>query len=318
MRRRQELDDSTFRIGRGALLALILAGIAPLAVAHDTASPPSAGDEAVVLEQQPAQEEPPPAADLSLATEKIRTGAYAEAETILAALQPQFPEDPALLLMHGEVLLAVGRADEASDALRRCVELDPERPRAHFQLATALASSGQSDPALEEFAREIEINPDLDVKILAHLNRSMLLQQAKRWRDAATELEAVIQLDPSRKEAYGDLATLYIQAGDTEAGVDALQRGKSAGFSSATHYYSLGARLYNSKMYEDAVTMLGEALAVDPAMAEAERSLAAALGHLGREDEAVEHLRRYLDLRPDAPDADVVSERIRAAENAGQ
>ena len=70
-------------------------------------------------------------------------------------------------------------------------------------------------------------------------------------------------------------------------------------------------------MYDDAVTMLGEAIAVDPTMAEAERSLAAALEQLGRQSEAAEHLRRYLELRPDAPDAEAVSDRIRAAENAG-
>jgi tetratricopeptide (TPR) repeat protein len=295
------------------LLALVFTGSTTFIAAQD--APPPSPPPAVV--EDPVAEQPPAGPDLSAATERIRAGAYEEAEGILAGLRAEFPDDPALLLMHGEVLLALGRVEDASSALERCVELDPQRPRAHFQLATALASSGQVDRALDEFAREIETDPEPAVKILAHLNRSMLLQQKKRWQDAGGELEAVLQLDPGRTEVYGDLATLYIQAGETDAAVGALERGKEAGFASAPHYYSLGARLYNSKMYDDAVTMLNEALVADPTMAEAERSLAAALEQLGRESEALEHLRRYLELSPDAPDADAVSDRIRAAENAG-
>lgn len=259
----------------------------------------------------------PPAADLSGPIEEIRAGDYEKAHERLAELQSEFPDDPALLLMRGEVLLALGRAGEALEVLRHGAEVDPARARMHFQLGTALASTGQRKPALEAFAREIEVNEDPEIQVLSRLNRSLLLERERRWGSAAEELEAVLRLQPERGNVYGDLASLYIRADRVEAAVDALGRGKAVGFSSADHYYSLGARLYKSEMYEQAVVMLTEALAVDPAMAEAERSLAASLERLGREAEALEHLRRYLELRPDAPDAAVVAERLRAAEKNG-
>jgi Flp pilus assembly protein TadD len=62
--------------------------------------------------------------------------------------------------------------------------------------------------------------------------------------------------------------------------------------------------------------MFNEALRADPELAEAERSLAAALERLGRDAEAVQHLRRYLELRPDAPDAEAVAGRIKEAGSA--
>jgi hypothetical protein len=49
-------------------------------------------------------------------------------------------------------------------------------------------------------------------------------------------------------------------------------------------------------------------------MAEAERSLAATLSKLERNGEAREHLVRYLELRPDAPDADEVREHLAASD----
>lgn len=294
------------------LLAALLAPGSPFLGQQQPAAPP---EPAVAAEE--AGEELP-AADLSEAVERIRAGAYEEAQDLLAELQSEFPGDAALLLMRGEVLLALGRAEEALDLLRHGAEVDPGRPRMNFQLGTALASTGQREAALEAFGREIEVNENSEVQVLSRLNRSLLLQQERRWGPAAEELEAVLRLQPERRNVYGDLASLYIQAGNAEAAVDALERGEAAGFSSADHYYSLGARLYKSEMYEQAAVMLAEALRVDPGMAEAERSLAASLERLGRESEALEHLRRYLELHPDAPDAAIVSEKIRAAEKAGQ
>jgi tetratricopeptide (TPR) repeat protein len=288
------------------LLALCI--VATAVGAQQPAAPPAqAAEDPADAEAEPLR------ADLSEASEKIRAGAYDEADTLLAGLQADYPDDPALLLMRGEVLLALGRPADARDVLELGVRAGPERPRMHFQFGTALASTGDSDRALEEFALEIEANPDTAVQVLARLNRSLLLQQSHRWGQAAKELEAVLAIQPENSEVYGDLATLYLQAGDTAAALDALQRGREAGFNSAQHYYSLGARLYRSERYEDAEAMLSEALRVDPSLAEAERSLAAALERLGRDEEALAHLSRYLELRPDAPDAAAVSERLRAA-----
>ena len=55
-----------------------------------------------------------------------------------------------------------------------------------------------------------------------------------------------------------------------------------------------------------AVTAFSRALEIDPALASAERSLGLALTRLGRKAEAAQHFRRYLQLRPDADDADIV------------
>ena len=166
-------------------------------------------------------------------------------------------------------------------------------------LATMSAAQSQG-PEQARLARE-------------HYHRGVSLMTAESWDEAAAELERLVELQPARAEVYGDLATIYLQAGRVEQAAGALDRGSQAGFLSGQHYYSLGARLYRDEDYEGARRALEQALQIDPDMARAERSLGAALQRLDRLDEAVVHLRRYLELAPDAPDADRVAEQIRAA-----
>jgi len=287
----------------------------PVALRAQTADDAQPADTPAAAPTVAAEETAPPRADLTPVNELILEGDYAEADKVLAALESEFPEDPALLLMRGEVLLALGKPDEAREALARSIEIDPQRERSHFQLGSALAALGRNDEAIAAFGDEIGLASDQKILIFAHLNRQNLYAQAKQWEQAAQELEAVVALDPNQLQAYGDMASLYLRAGNSEAAARVLQQGEAAGFVSSPHYYSLGARLYRDEKYEAASQAFRKALEIEPGMARAEKSLAAALEQLGQDQEALEHLKRYLELAPDAPDAAEIREKVRLAEN---
>jgi tetratricopeptide (TPR) repeat protein len=286
------------------LTALLIAAAPGLA---QDAGSPAVGDD-------PEAPAPVARADLGAVNELVRQGSYPEAETALALLQEEFPDEVRVLLLRGEVLLALRRFDEALPPLRRCAELDPDRERIHFQLATALQVTGDLPGAIEAYGKEIELNDATDVKVMAHLNRSLLLEQERDWAAAARELEAVLLLEPGRVEAYGDIASLYIKAGEIDTAAERLNAGLGAGFRSARHMYSLGAQYLKNKSYDPASQAFRIALKIDPDYADATRNLAVALEQMGQEDEAVEQYRRYLELRPDAEDAAEITEQIRAAE----
>ncbi len=260
-------------------------------------------------------------ADLAEANAAIRAKDYARAESILAELARSFPEDPRLLLLRGEVLLALSRPDEALPWLERAAAIDPTGKRAHFQLAQALQARGDRAGALAAYAKEIELNDDLEVRNMARLNLVVLLQQGGDWAQAAAELERLLGGDPAGLAAYGDparlygdLASLYLEAAQFDKASGALERGLEHGFRSAEHFYGLGARLSGRGDLAGAIAALERALEIDPGLAEAERSLGAALDEAGREQEAARHLRRYLELKPAAPDAVKVRDRLREIE----
>jgi tetratricopeptide (TPR) repeat protein len=294
-------------LGSAVGLALLL--LATAAVAQTEQRDPLTGKLVVVEEEEPEQ---PTRADLTEANDLVRAKDYAGAESLLATLQQEFPEDPDLLMLRGELLLALRRPEEAARVLRKAAELEPERPRVQFQLGSALANLGEAEAALEAFGKEIEISDDAQVLVFSHLNRSMLFQQKKDWSASASELEAVLELEPQRTPVYGDLVALYLEADRLDDAVDALNRGEAAGFGSADHWFSVGARLAKDEEYESAAECFEKAIALDASHADSERSLALVLEKLGRDDDAIDHLRRYLQLRPDDPDAEAIAAKIAA------
>lgn len=287
-----------------AVAALVM--IPGTAATQEPVSPPEpTGEEAAAPDPEGEER----AAKIEEANDRVRTGDYVGAAEILAALIDDQTSDAALLTQYGEVLLASGDAKGAIPVLERAVRADPERLRLHFQIATAHTTLGQVDDALAAYAREIELNEDVEVRYLAHLNRSILFERQKRWTEAAAALEHALELKPE-PNAYAQLTALYLRAGELDKATDAIDRGAEAGLRSARLYFNLGARLYNGHKYEEAERAFRAALEIDAEMAEAERSLGATLSQLGRAEEAREHLGRYLELRPDAPDADEVREHL--------
>lgn len=249
-------------------------------------------------------------ADLGPARELVRAQKYDEAEKLLAELQQTHPDDGALLLLRGEVLIAAGRPAEAVPILQHAVEVDPDRQRLHFQLGTALSAQKDAAGAFAAFARELELNQDPQIRVLAHLNRSILFQNDRKWNEAAAELERVLEVEPGRKEVYGDLAGHYLDASAPEEAAGALERAATAGFQSARLQYRVGVALFNKKAYEKAAEAFRKSLELQPDMAQGELSLAKTLDRLGQEEEAKAHLERYLELRPDAPEGAEIRRRL--------
>ena len=163
-------------------------------------------------------------------------------------------------------------------------------------------------------------------KAEAHRALELLEDYYSRLDDAEEKelkaaIERVIKIFKSRLfQALLDIQEFYeltlMDEGKTNEAKasEALERGKAAGFSSAQHYYSLGARLYRDERMEDASKAFAQALEVDPKFARAERSLGNVHEKLGNSEEAVVHFKRYLELAPNAPDAKRIADLIAKTE----
>ena len=300
---------STLRLTLFLLFGLLLVALPASAQKVD----PLTGQ--VVEQAPPPEPEAPVTADLTEANELVRKQKFPEAEALLAEMQAEFPDDARLLTMRGELLVALGKPKEAIPLLQRVTELEPERDRVRFQLGSALASTGDSEGAIEAFGGELEVSKDPQVRVLSHLNRSMLFQQKRSWKEAADELASAMELDPSRGQGWTDLASLRLEAEDLDAAIAALEKGAAAGYESASHYYSVGARLVKAERYDQAIPLFEKVLAIDAKHARAVRSLAASLDETGKKSEATNQWKRYLELAPKANDAEQVRRRLASAGN---
>jgi len=135
-------------------------------------------------------------------------------------------------------LAARGRLEEAEDAFRLAVELDPERAEAHFLLGRTLVSLsnvevgrggeapgtdglsitlGRNDETLEEAIRELraasELAPD-DLDYAYWVGRA--LHVAKRHDEAIEVLKGVVARDPAHGLAHKRLGLVHQHRGDYE------------------------------------------------------------------------------------------------------
>jgi DNA-binding winged helix-turn-helix (wHTH) protein/tetratricopeptide (TPR) repeat protein len=85
--------------------------------------------------------------------------AFDERSRLVDRASARHPNNPDLLAIRAELLLAVGRSSEAIEAARRAVELDPLSPGLGNNLIQTLAYSGRTEMAAEELKRAEQLWP---------------------------------------------------------------------------------------------------------------------------------------------------------------
>jgi tetratricopeptide (TPR) repeat protein len=118
------------------------------------------------------------------------TKAREEAEFLIA----RAPRDPAVLGLHGDALWSVGLFDEAEQAYRDLLALDPASGAGRHGLAKSLATRREFDEALDWVQSAIEVSPDVPA---FHHALGFIYQRMHRFQDAAAAYERYIGLLPS-------------------------------------------------------------------------------------------------------------------------
>jgi tetratricopeptide (TPR) repeat protein len=134
--------------------------------------------------------------------------------------QTPFATEPYTLL--ADARLAVGRVEEAAQALERAAELDPRRYAALGELYERL---GRWDDAAEAYASGVATvkNPsrDLRLRMIAALLNVDDPAATKRAREA---LDAMLAANPKDTRALGYLARAHRDLGDAAAAEDAARK----------------------------------------------------------------------------------------------
>ena len=85
--------------------------------------------------------------------------AFDERWRLIERASARHPDDPDILAIRAEFLLAVGRLNDAIDAARRAYELDPLTPGFGNNLIQTLAYAGRTEMAAEELKRAEQLWP---------------------------------------------------------------------------------------------------------------------------------------------------------------
>jgi len=136
---------------------------------------------------------------------RLKEGMRSEAqeffrETFLAA-----PERFADLVRVSLDLLKEGEYEKALEALDEAIALSPKFADLHNSRGIALAELGRLDEAIGAFRRSASLNPDY---MVPKLNLAFAQLRAGLFKEAESQLEAVLEQDPNQTAASAKLEEL--------------------------------------------------------------------------------------------------------------
>lgn len=100
--------------------------------------------------------------------------------------------------------------EEAIEAYRRALEIDPGFADAHCNLGTVYYNRGRRPEALECFRRALELDP---LHLEANFNAASLLEEQRAEDAALGHYRTVLRVDPLYVDAHVNIALLYEKIG---------------------------------------------------------------------------------------------------------
>ena len=196
--------------------------------------------------------------------------------------------------------VAEGRAQEAIDAYRRAIVLQPDFPDAYVNLGVLVLSLGQRQEAMALFRRAIELNPR---HALAHGNLGKALHDDGQLDAAVEAYRASLALQPGSAETLMNFGATLLDRQDWSAAEELTRQALALRPDSILALANLGTALLRQGRYDEAQAACQQAVALRPQGAEVQASLGGALLELGGWQLAAELCSAAIALNPLLPSA---------------
>lgn len=200
-------------------------------------------------------------------------------------------------LDRGKELMNQGKFAEAAAEFREILSTEPNSPFLYNLLGFCALQQGLRGEAATNFKKAVELDPNFKP---ARNNLGGVYLLEGRPRDAAKEFLAVTRIDPRDSQAYFNLARAELATNQETAGLQHLRQAYELSPDSLDYAIALG-RLYLKEGQKGVGKPLVEKLAsAAPSNPATELELGGLLLSYGKEEAAVEHLRRVQGVEPKA------------------
>jgi tetratricopeptide (TPR) repeat protein len=239
--------------------------------------------------------------DPDLATARANLGAVLSSTTgrhleALAHLDRAVALDPTVLFARfwrGATLLRLERYEEALATLEELVRETEELPELLNLSGMALAGLERHDQAVEVFRRSVQIRPEDPA---AHLYLAEELRRLGRSEEALVEAEAALSLDAKNRQALEVKAQVLQALGRTDEAIGGIRDSiadEPQGSEARAFYRKL---LRAADRIDELMKELDAALSVSSDDAEALRTKAEVLVQIDRPQDAIEPLKRLVEV----------------------
>jgi tetratricopeptide (TPR) repeat protein len=235
---------------------------------------------------------------------------YRSAQLCYVRARELEPQSMSWTYLSGVVEAALGENVAAASSFRRALEIEPDYWIARLRLAEALMAAGELDASGAEFEALTRERPELAV---AHYGLGRLLSGRANLAAATECYRRAVELEPEFGAAHYALALAYRNSGSSDRGKAHLDAYRQFGMRrplppdplldqirapkrTARDLLAEGARLGRTGRLDEAIALHMEAVAADPADAQAHVNLISLYGRTQQRDKAEQHYRAALEI----------------------
>jgi tetratricopeptide (TPR) repeat protein len=193
-----------------------------------------------------------------------------------------------------------GRYQEAIEAFKEAIRINPDYAEAHNGLGAIYGQSGKLQEAIEAFKQAIRIKPGF---AKPHANLGTAYGKLNRLQEAIQALKQAIRINPDYAEAYGGLGLVYGKSGRYQEAIEAFKEGIQRKPDYAEAYGGLGFAYMSLRKYSEALEASKQAIQIKPDLAACHFILGAVYSQSGRYQDAIEAFREGIRIKPDDAEA---------------
>lgn len=222
------------------------------------------------------------------------------------------PADQEAMRVRYEALLGLGRNDEAKAAMDALMKAEGLAATAKtvYNEGSAAYQAEDLDTALAKFREAVEMDPSL---YDAHHAIATILVHRGDHAGAAEAADRALALKPDDPRTLRVAYDAFRAVGDGERTNEIAQRLAAVDSEfGAVGLLQRGGDLFNAGDVAGARGLLEQALALDPSLAKAHYLLGLCALSTGDTAQAKQHLAKFLEMEPDAPDAATAREMLGA------
>jgi tetratricopeptide (TPR) repeat protein len=194
----------------------------------------------------------------------------------------------------GDLLMEMGRVEEAGEKYRRCIELAPDYADGYLHWARWLARRCKPAEARAALEQALQCNPTLRG---AHLELAHLALARGDKPETHRQLKAEHLVCSDEARILIGLANAWMDCGENRTAIACLKRLTALQPDNRDAWLNLAVAQFRRGLFQNGIRSCTRALELDPNLRLAMHNLAVAYERMGRYDLALEWVRKALKIQ---------------------
>ncbi len=188
-----------------------------------------------------------------------------------------------------------GNKTEMIDLLKNALQIQPDYPEAHYNLANALQEQGDFNAAIAAYQKAIRLRPTFSV---AHYNLGLSLQKKGDFKQSIISYQKAIKLQPKYPEAFLNLGISQKKNNDLTSAIASYQEAIKLNPHCLEAYFNLGNALQAKGEFNAAIVSYHQLIRLKSNHHQGLVNLGNALHETGRLTDAIATYRNALKVKP--------------------